>query len=299
MIKEDEKRKTMKTIQKTPLSLLLIVFLTAAACNTPAALGEIASPPQEAPAGEDLPLLTQPLSGEMTSSEVVGTSAQPLESGTVVFTEEPVETAGETHQSATPEEGSLPEAPAPRDTQIFSAEESLVPAEADAAKTGPPSDMEPTAADPADLPTLLSDSGAGCGVKGNAAFEEILLNLINQERANQGLNELVFDSRLIETARKHSLDMACQNFFNHTGSDGSNSFARIGESGYPYEAAGENIYAGSGPYNCAQEAFKAWMKSAAHQEVMLHQDFEEIGIGYAFNPDSTYGWYCTAVFASR
>jgi len=289
----------MKTIQKTPISLLLIIFLTAAACNTPATLGEIASPPQEAPAGEDLPLPPPPLSGETTSGEAVETSAQPLESVTVVFTQEPVETAGETPQSSTPEEGPLPEAPSPRDTQVFSAEESLTPAGAEAAKAEPPSDMEPAAADPTDLPTLLSDSGAGCGVKGNAAFEEILLNLINQERANQGLNELVFDSRLIETARGHSLDMACQNFFNHTGSDGSNSFARISASGYPYEAAGENIYAGSGPYNCAQEAFKAWMKSATHQEVMLHQDFEEIGIGYAFNPDSTYGGYFTAVFASR
>ena len=232
-----------------------------------------------------------PLLPDTTSSEIDEAAApppaQPLASGTIEFTAEPVEVAGETHQPVNTAKSAAPEIPAPKNTLSFSADDPAAPNENDAPEEQP------------DLPTELSDSGAGCEVKGNTTFEEILLNLINQERANQGLNQLVFDPLLIETARVHSLDMACENYFNHIGSDGSSPFKRIGASGYPYEAAGENIYAGSGPYNCAQEAFKAWMKSPAHQEVMLNENFEEIGIGYVFNAESTYGGYFTAVFASR
>ena len=277
----------MKTIQKTHLSLLLIVFLITAACNAPAVLGEVSSPPAEAPAGEDLTFSPTPPLPDTSSDtdEAAPPSDQPMVSGTVVFTAEPVEAAGETHQPINAVESAAPEIPAPKNTLSFSADASAAPN--DAPENQP------------DLPIELSDSGAGCEVKGNFTFEEILLHLINQERANQGLNQLVFDPLLIDTARLHSLDMACQNYFDHTGSDGSSPFKRIGASGYPYEAAGENIYAGSGPYNCAQEAFKAWMKSPAHQKVMLNENFEEIGIGYVFNADSTYGGYFTAVFASR
>lgn len=284
----------MKTIQKTPLSLLLIVFLTAAACNTPTALGEMTSPtqPEPATAAENSTAL---LAGEASCNETGEASTAPLASGTLVFTAEPLEPTDPPSEAQEP--------PAQQDTQAVSANESLPPEEDDGGEAAPEAGAESdrdtaTAENP--MPGFALDAGCGVkGVKGNKAFEEILLNLINQERASQGLNQLVLEPRLITAARVHSLDMACENYFNHTGSDGSSPFQRIGTSGYPYEAAGENIYAGSGPYNCAQEAFKAWMKSATHQEVMLNKHFEEIGIGYAFNPESTYGGYFTAVFASR
>ena len=276
----------MKAIRKATFPLLLMVFLIGAACNAPTMIDEVSAPPLETPTNPSPELSVTPFLPDAAGSPSGETAppppGQPLEPGEQEFTAEPAEDAA----GAT--------IPAPEDTQIFSAEKSLAP-------NTPESTQDPgaevLAADPADFPTEVAVPG--CDVEGNAAFEEILLNLINQERVNQGLNELVFEPRLVEIARRHSQDMACQNYFNHIGSDGSNSFTRIDAGGYPYLSAGENIYAGSGPYNCAQEAFKAWMKSAGHQEVMLHEDFEEVGIGYAFTPDSTYGGYFTAVFANR
>lgn len=129
----------------------------------------------------------------------------------------------------------------------------------------------------------------------NAGLESELATLINQQRVSAGLPELAWQNQLAGAAREHSLDMACNNIFSHTGSDGSSPFDRIIQQGYSYSYAGENIYAGS---SSAQAAFDAWMASPAHHDIMLSPTYTQIGIGYAYDAGSTYGGYFTAVFAT-
>ena len=119
--------------------------------------------------------------------------------------------------------------------------------------------------------------------------------LINQERANQGIAPLSVSSQLTASARQHSRDMACNDFFSHTGSDGSSPFARIASSGYSYSAAAENIFGGN---VLPQAVFNSWMSSPGHRTNMLNPTYIHIGVGYIYNAASTYGGYYTADFAA-
>ncbi len=147
-------------------------------------------------------------------------------------------------------------------------------------------------------PTSTETDVPVCPATTNGSYETALIDLINQERVSQGLTALNPSQALANAGREHSLDMACNGIFSHTGSDGSSPFDRILRAGYGFSFAGENIYAGSGSYNSPQAAFDGWMNSPGHRANILSPDFVEIGIGYEFNADSLYGGYFTAVFAS-
>jgi uncharacterized protein YkwD len=122
-----------------------------------------------------------------------------------------------------------------------------------------------------------------------------VIELINVERANAGLPALSPQGQLGSAAQLHSADMACKNYFSHTGLDGSSSADRAQRQGYSSGFVGENIAAG---YSSPANVVAGWMNSAGHKANILGVDYTEIGIGYAFGENSDYGSYWTAVFAS-
>src|SRR5215217_4904836 len=77
--------------------------------------------------------------------------------------------------------------------------------------------------------------------------------------------------------------------------DGTSFTTNMKNHGYTNSggAVGENIAAG---YATASAAFAAWKASAGHNANMLSTYFKEIGIGRAYNANSTYGWYWTTDF---
>ncbi len=92
--------------------------------------------------------------------------------------------------------------------------------------------------------------------------------------------------------------MACNDFIDHAGSDGSTWFDRVSAQGYTYAYASENIYVGDPAFGgTPQGAFEWWMNSQVHRDNILYPDVSEIGVGYVFRPGSTYGGYYTLVFA--
>jgi uncharacterized protein YkwD len=133
-----------------------------------------------------------------------------------------------------------------------------------------------------------------CDPSGNASFESALMALINLERQNRGVGTLLPQGQLTTAARSHSADMACNDFFSHTGSDGSLPWDRVSALGYSYSAIAENIFAGS---SNAQTAFDSWMNSPGHRDNILNPTYTEIGLGYRYWANSPYGAYTTAVFA--
>lgn len=167
------------------------------------------------------------------------------------------------------------------------------------APTAPPSNTPPPSATSAPpTATTLSPSNTpdpSCTPALNASYEDTLLALINQERNDRGLPSYSSDSRLQAAARGHSLDMACNAYFSHTGSDGSSVGDRVNDEGYSWSWVGENIYAGSSA--TPQSAFNWWMNSAPHKANLLNTNYQDIGIGYVYEPSSPYGGYFTAVFA--
>ena len=115
-------------------------------------------------------------------------------------------------------------------------------------------------------------------------FEQEALDLVNQERANAGCNPVTANEKLVAAARGHSDDMAVNDFFSHTGSDGSSPWDRIARQGYSLGAGGENIAAG---YSSPAGVMNGWMNSSGHRANILNCTFTEIGIGYTYLANDT------------
>ncbi|MGY6277313.1 CAP domain-containing protein [Methylomonas sp. MgM2] len=94
----------------------------------------------------------------------------------------------------------------------------------------------------------ISASASISSVWSDAEIE--VFQLVNQQRAIHNVAALTTDDRLHQSALSHSEDMGINNYFSHTGSDGSNAGQREQAAGYnwnqPGGAWGENIAAGYG-----------------------------------------------------
>ncbi|MGD1855074.1 MAG: CAP domain-containing protein [Leptolyngbyaceae cyanobacterium] len=131
----------------------------------------------------------------------------------------------------------------------------------------------------------------------NQAFENEVLRLTNEFRRENGLKALVLDRNLDETADKHSEDMARQDYFSHTGKDGSKPWDRARSEGYESGTVGENIAAG---YGSAKAVVEGWKNSPGHRANMLNANYNEIGVGHYYLANDTgsvnYRHYWTQVF---
>jgi uncharacterized protein YkwD len=120
----------------------------------------------------------------------------------------------------------------------------------------------------------------------NAGYVQELASLINQARRNAGLPALSLNPLLTQAAQGHSIDMACNNFLGHEGSDGSSIGALVREVGY---IGFMEIIAIGTP----QSAMDQWAADAPHWDSVLDAGVTEMGIGYAYNASSTFGGYFT------
>ena len=123
--------------------------------------------------------------------------------------------------------------------------------------------------------------------------EQAVLDIVNSERNSAGCGPLTGNILLAAAARNHNQDMIDNDFFSHTGSDGSNPDTRITRTGYGYSTWGENIAAG---YNNPTSVMTGWMNSDGHRANILNCNFTEIGISYLYDSNSDYGHYWVQVF---
>lgn len=130
-----------------------------------------------------------------------------------------------------------------------------------------------------------------------SSFAQQIVELTNQERARAGCGPLRVNVQLVQAAQGHSEDMAFNDFFSHTGSNGSSPWDRMEAAGYRWREAGENIAAG---YTTPQAAMNGWMNSEGHRNNILRCSFEEIGVGYIYRQNDpgavTYRHYWTQLF---
>ena len=132
------------------------------------------------------------------------------------------------------------------------------------------------------------------------AKELQFLQLINDYRAQNGLQPLLLSDAASDASAKHSHDMGTYNFFDHNTvqSDwfvaGATPWVRMAQCGYNYNTSkGENIAAG---YPSAEAVFTGWKNSPGHDANMRNASFKVIGIGLENIPGSTYGSYWTTDF---
>lgn len=119
------------------------------------------------------------------------------------------------------------------------------------------------------------------------ALERQMLTLINQERAEVGLNPLRFNGRLNDASEDHSRWMLNVDRFSHTGAGGSTAGDRIVDAGYQLKgnwAYGENIgwqslRGAPGARDDVRGVHEALMNSPGHRANILNPTYKEIGIG--------------------
>ncbi|MBO4293315.1 MAG: SH3 domain-containing protein [Clostridia bacterium] len=108
-----------------------------------------------------------------------------------------------------------------------------------------------------------------------SADEQEVFNLINQQRANNGLAALKVDSEVQRVARIKAQDMVNNNYFSHTSPTYGSPFDMLKSFKISYKSAGENI-AGN---NSNSAAVTAWMNSSGHKANILNSSFNYTGVG--------------------
>lgn len=119
-----------------------------------------------------------------------------------------------------------------------------------------------------------------------STFERQMLDLINAERAQRGIDPLALELRLNEASEDHSVWMDDTRTFSHTGVGGSDPGDRMRDAGFAFEGAwtwGENIAFQSergapGLADDVEDLHTSLMNSPGHRANILNPDFELIGI---------------------
>ncbi|GMF29804.1 unnamed protein product [Phytophthora fragariaefolia] len=119
-----------------------------------------------------------------------------------------------------------------------------------------------------------------------------MLALVNAQRATRGLAPLCLNSKLMAAAKRHSKDMAANNFMSHTGSDGSSMSSRISDTGFEWTGIAENVAAGQ---TTVKTVMASWMSSSGHRRNILG-GYTMFGTALAYSSNSRYGYYWTQDF---
>jgi len=100
----------------------------------------------------------------------------------------------------------------------------------------------------------------------HADWKDDMLESVNAERAKVNLDPLCYNKKLTAASENHANDMIANDFFSHTGSDGSQPWDRMEDAGYSWGSAAENIAYGQ---TSVKEVMNAWMNSPGHKANIL------------------------------
>jgi uncharacterized protein YkwD len=138
-------------------------------------------------------------------------------------------------------------------------------------------------------------------------MEKVVHDLVNDERAANGLTPLMWDDEIAVIARMHSEDMAANDYFDHENLRGQLAADRGNEAGYEcikvYEnrytfGIAENLFQGwlyssvaiingveypqwNTLEQIADTAVEGWMESPGHRENILTETYDRAGMGVA------------------
>ena len=108
-------------------------------------------------------------------------------------------------------------------------------------------------------------------------YENEVIRLVNEIRAERGLSQLKADWELSRVARIKSQDMKDNNYFSHTSPVYGSPFNMMKSFGISYRSAAENIARGQ---KTPGAVVNAWMNSSGHRANILNPSYNKIGVGY-------------------
>lgn len=121
--------------------------------------------------------------------------------------------------------------------------------------------------------------------------EEKVWNLLNADRAANGLPALPIDAELSRYARLKSCDMKANHYFSHTSPTYGNASAMLTSFGYAFHGVGENI----AHHANVTKAEAAFMSSEGHRHNILGSQWTKVGVGVCIDDNGFV--YVTQLFA--
>ena len=118
-----------------------------------------------------------------------------------------------------------------------------------------------------------------------------VVELVNVERAKEGLAALTFDEQMGNAALVRAKET--EQSFSHTRPDGRSFSTALTDAGVTYRSAGENIAYGQ---KTPQQVVEGWMNSPGHRANIMNSGFTRIGVGYYQNSAGVNYW--TQLFAN-
>lgn len=147
--------------------------------------------------------------------------------------------------------------------------------------TSTPSTSKPTTSTPVKSTSNLPSNGD------YSAFQKKVVDLVNAERAKNGLKPLKMNTEMNKVATLKSQDMAKLNYFDHNSPTYGSPFDMMKKFGITYRTAGENIAMGQ---TTPEQVMNGWMNSPGHRANILNANFTQIGVGVAKNLSGRLYW---------
>jgi uncharacterized protein YkwD len=150
---------------------------------------------------------------------------------------------------------------------------------------------------PASTPAAAAPSAQAIALT-KAQIESQLLNLINQQREQNGLKPLAIDPELERSAEAHSAAMAKGGFVSVKGAGEASLADRFDQVGVRSDSVGENVLTlPAADANLADQSLKTWMAKDKARRNLLSPRFERTGFGIERSPGAVGEAYVTEDFA--
>jgi uncharacterized protein YkwD len=104
---------------------------------------------------------------------------------------------------------------------------------------------------------------------------QVLYNLINSYRKENGLTKLFINIQLEDSAKRKLDDMITKDYFRHADTTNNESWYLFQAAGYQYKSAGENLSTG---HNTPWQVFSAWQNSEQHNQQLLKPEYLDMGL---------------------
>jgi uncharacterized protein YkwD len=114
---------------------------------------------------------------------------------------------------------------------------------------------------------------------GISTDEQKAFDLLNADRAANGLQPLKLNTQLSSLGKNYANDMINRGFFAHNNPEGQTPFDRMKQAGINYTYAGENLAINTS----VTAAEKAFMNSSGHRANILNKNYTEVGLGVQTN----------------
>ncbi len=236
----------------------------------------------------ELLLFTTPTSTTATEPEFHGAG------GTILLNTTPQPTSPPQTTSAAVTETEAPAKTTTTSPAATTAEYFVVPTTAASTTTTTTSAAATTSATTAAVSstskTPFTNIGGGTVSDDDSIYIE-MLNLVNNARRENGLNELWYSARVHEVSTLRAYELC--SYYSHTRPDGTGFSTAFKELGLSFYMAGENIAYGRNMFDTPEEVFNAWMDSPSHRDNILNPDYECVAFGLCVldvGKDTYYYW---------